>query len=88
MATTAARREVLSDALDAFLKAGDFETTLNPRGYIKAENRLIDAAVDCGMDRDHAFPSEWASVIVAYGTPISGLWAGSGIARNYSLEVG
>lgn len=81
--------EILSGALNAVLLAGDFETCADPRGFIRNENLLIDAAVDCGMKHDHAYPREWASAMVAYwlAGPIKPgtLWAGSGYARNYKL---
>lgn len=79
--------EILSDALNAVLLAGDFETCADPREFIRKENRLVDAAVECGMKHDHTHPREWASVNVAYwlAGPIKGRWAGSGYARNYSI---
>jgi len=80
--------EVLSDAFDAVTRAGDFETTSDPRGYIKAEQRLLDACIDAGMPYDHADPSAWAATKIWLwhnAGPVAGLWAGSGYARNYSL---
>jgi hypothetical protein len=56
--------EILSDALNAALVAGDFATTENPRAWIKADNRLLDACIDAGMDRDHADHRAWAAEAV------------------------
>jgi len=51
--------EVLMDAYDAHKRAGDFETTDAPRAWIKAYNRMLDAAIDCGMAYDHVDPTAW-----------------------------
>lgn len=53
--------EKLSTAYDALTRAGDFLTTSDPRGWIKASNRLLDCAIDCGMDRDEDDHEAWAA---------------------------
>ena len=58
--------EVLSDALNAVLLAGDFDTCADPRAFVRKENALVDAAVECGMAYDHANPTEWAAIEVAH----------------------
>ncbi len=63
MATTSSL-EILSAAFDALTAAGDFETCADPRAYIRAENRLFDAAVDCGMSLDEVDVSSWAAGVL------------------------
>jgi len=89
MARTAHQLEILSDAFDAVTRAGDFETTADPRGYIRAEQRLLDACIDAGMPLDHASPSIWAATAMWAATvpPVTGLHAGFGYARNYAINA-
>lgn len=58
---TEAHLEVLNDAYLRMLLAGDFETTSDPRGHIKLSQRLLDAAIACGMDRDEADLRGWVA---------------------------
>lgn len=50
--------EQIDGLMSSILRMGPFETCADPRGYIRAENRLYDALVD-GVGRDYAdsFPS-------------------------------
>lgn len=49
--------EVLSSALNAALME---DVDADTRAWIKADNRLLDACIDAGMDYDHADHREWA----------------------------
>lgn len=53
--------ENLNDSLSAFLRCGEFMTTADPRGYIRASNILFDHAIDAGMDRDTTDHVGWAA---------------------------
>jgi hypothetical protein len=53
--------EVLMTAHDALLRHGEFETCADPRGYIRAANRLFDACLDCGMPQDEPNHEWWAA---------------------------
>lgn len=75
-------------ALSTIQGLGDFETAEFPREHVRAEQALFDACVDAGMPLDHANPVAWAETHIHFAdnpVRISGLWAGSGYARNYSM---
>ena len=38
--------EAIDSLLSAQLRAGDFATCVDPRGYIRTSNRLLDACID------------------------------------------
>lgn len=57
--------EAVDGALDAFLRAGDFMTCADPRGYIRKSNILLDACIDAGMAYDHDDHVAWAAEFVA-----------------------
>lgn len=57
--------EILNDAHQALLRHGDFETCADPRGYIRASSRLLDACIDAGMSHDEPCHHAWASERVA-----------------------
>lgn len=57
--------EILNDAHQALLRHGDFETCADPRGYIRASNRLLDACLDAGMSHDEPDHQDWAAERVA-----------------------
>ena len=54
--------EALDGAMNALLYLGDFETCADPRGYIRASNRLYDACLDAGMSREEPDHEKWACV--------------------------
>jgi hypothetical protein len=56
-----ARFEAVDGAYDALIRHGDFETTPDPRGYIRKSNVLLDACVDAGMAYDHFDHHAWAA---------------------------
>ena len=60
MALTLSQFETLDGAYDALLRAGDFMTCADPRGYIRKSNILLDACIDAGMSRDEADHVAWA----------------------------
>lgn len=62
---TEAQLEVLNDAHDALLRCGDFTTCADPRDWVRKSNRLYDACVDAGMDRDEAVHEAWAAARIA-----------------------
>lgn len=77
----------LRNALSTFLGLGDFETSEFPREHVRAEQRLFDACVDAGMPLDHVNLVAWAETHIHFldnPVRITGLWAGSGYARNYA----
>lgn len=45
-------------------RMGEFETCANPRGYVRASNRLFDACLDAGMPYDTADHEAWATEAV------------------------
>lgn len=57
--------EAVDGALDAFLRAGDFEACADPRAWIRKSNRLLDACVDAGMSYDYGNHEAWAAKFVA-----------------------
>lgn len=56
--------EAVDGALDALLRAGDFLTCADPRGYICKSNVLLDACVNAGMSYDHDDHVAWATEFV------------------------
>ena len=56
--------EALDGAMNALFYLGDFETCADPRGYIRASNRLYDVCIDAGMDRDENDHEQWAAIKV------------------------
>jgi hypothetical protein len=64
-ATPALPIEQLSDALDAALRCGDFDTCADARAWVRADNRLLDACFAAGMGRDHDDHRAWAADAVA-----------------------
>ena len=60
--------EAIDSLLSAQLRAGDFATCADPRGYIRTSNRLLDACIDAmGVAFVDAFASaeDCAAAIVA-----------------------
>lgn len=50
--------ETIDSLLSAQLRAGDFATCADPRGYIRTSNRLLDACIDAmGAAYVDHFPS-------------------------------
>lgn len=50
--------EAIDSLLSQQLRAGDFATCADPRGYIAISNRLLDACIDAmGVTYVDAFPS-------------------------------
>lgn len=60
--TTEHQLEVLSGALNSYQYA---ERAVVPAGLPRAEGRLLDAAVACGMDYQHDDLVSWAAERVA-----------------------
>lgn len=56
--------EALDGSLSALLYFGDFETCDDPRGYIRASNRLYDACIGAGMSHDEPDHEQWAAAKV------------------------
>lgn len=60
--------DTIDGLLQDLLRAGDFETCADPRGYIRTENRLYDALVEA-LGRpfvdDFASALECAALVVA-----------------------
>ena len=57
---TLAQFERIDGLMSSLLRAGTFETCADPRGYIRTENRLLDACIDAlGM----AFVDGYASAL-------------------------
>ena len=55
---TLAEFEAIDAMLSQQLRAGDFATCADPRGYIATSNRLLDACIDAmGFTYVDAFPS-------------------------------
>lgn len=55
---TLAEFEAIDAMLSAQLRAGDFATCADPRGYIRNSNRLLDACIDAmGAAYADAYPS-------------------------------
>jgi hypothetical protein len=46
MQITLADFERIDSLMSELLRAGDFETCADPRGYIRTSNRLLDACID------------------------------------------
>lgn len=59
--TTEAALEALNDAHDALLRHGDFLSCADPRAYVRADSRLLDACLDAGMSHDEPSHGAWAS---------------------------
>ena len=62
MATAAHTNEVLADAFTSFARC-NFDT--DPVAFVRAESRLLDAAIGAGMDYDEPDLTEWAAARVA-----------------------
>ena len=62
---TEAQLEVLNDAHQALLRAGDFMTCADPVLWIRKTNILFDACLDAGMSFDEPNHEEWAAIRVA-----------------------
>lgn len=60
-----AKFEAVDGAYDALLRHGDFETTDDPRGYIRKSQVLLDACLDAGMSYDEPSPRLWAAEFVS-----------------------
>ncbi len=52
MKVSLAQFELVNDAYTALFYLGDFETSADPRAWIRASNRLLDACIDAGMNHD------------------------------------
>ena len=60
--------EAIDSLLSAQLRAGDFATCADPRGYIRTSNRLLDACIDAmgvAFVDDFASAEDCAAAIVA-----------------------
>ncbi|KKW92656.1 hypothetical protein [Sphingobium chungbukense] len=67
MSITLQQFEKIDGLYASILRMGNFETCADPRGYIQASNRLLDACIDAvGYDAACEFPSaeECAAAIV------------------------
>lgn len=50
MQITLTQFEQIDGLMSSLLRMGAFETCADPRGYIRTENRLLDACIDaCGL---------------------------------------
>lgn len=70
MQVTLSQFETIDGLMTSNLRMGAFETCADPRGYIRAENRLLDACIDVvGLDfvNDFASALECAAHIVTLG---------------------
>jgi hypothetical protein len=56
--------EMADGALDAILRAGDFENTADPRDWIRKSNRLLDVCLNAGMSYDEPDHHAWAAEYV------------------------
>lgn len=58
MSITLAQFEQIDGLYSHILRMGDFETCADPRAWISASNRLLDACIDAiGLDAVNAFAS-------------------------------
>lgn len=58
MQITLTQFEQIDGLMSDLLRAGPFETCADPRGYIRTENRLLDACIDaCGLAHVDGFAS-------------------------------
>jgi hypothetical protein len=67
MALTLSQFEQIDGLMASLLRMGEFETCADPRGYIRAENRLFGALVDAfgyAYVNDFASTLECAALIV------------------------
>jgi hypothetical protein len=62
--TTLARFEAVDGAYAEFIRMGDFMDCDDPRGYIRASNRLLDACIAAGMAYDHPDHHLWAAEFI------------------------
>jgi hypothetical protein len=70
MNLTLTQFEQIDGLLSSILRMGPFEACADPRGYIRASNRLLDACIDAfGLDYADSFASaeECAAAIVTGG---------------------
>lgn len=68
MEITLIQFEQIDSLMGELIRMGAFETCADPRGYIRTENRLLDACIDaCGMGFANGYASalECAADIVA-----------------------
>lgn len=61
---TLAQFEAVDGAYDALIRAGDFMTCDDPRGYIRKSNVLLDACIDAGMPYGTADHAQWAAEFI------------------------
>jgi len=69
MTITLQQFERIDSLLSAQLRAGDFGTCADPRGYISTSNRLLDACIDAmgaAFVDDFASAEECAAAVVAH----------------------
>lgn len=70
MAVTLHQFETIDSLMASILRMGPFETCADSRGYVRAENRLLDACIDAvGLEYTNDFASalECAAHIVTGG---------------------
>lgn len=70
MEITLTQFEQIDSLMGDLIRMGAFETCADPRGYIRTENRLLDACIDaCGTEFVDGYASalECAADIVASG---------------------
>lgn len=70
MAISLIKFEQIDGLMASILRMGEFETCADPRGYIRAENRLYDACIDAvglAYTNDFASALECAAHIVTGG---------------------
>jgi hypothetical protein len=70
MSITLQQFEQIDSLMGSLLRMGEFETCADPRGYIRTENRLLDACIDAlGYEYANDFASglECAAHVVAAG---------------------
>lgn len=71
MQTTLAAFERVDGLYGSLARMGKFETCADPRGFINASNKLLDACITAGMDYDtnSGFDTheEWAASYIIAG---------------------
>lgn len=62
--TRGIQMDALFTAYNALVLAGDFNTTSDPRAWVRLSNILFDACLDAGMSYDEPDHEKWAALTV------------------------
>ena len=74
MTITLHQFEQIDGLMSSLLRMGEFETCADPRGYIRTENRLLDACIEA---TSYAFANDFASGLECAAHIVTGCLLGT-----------